>query len=132
MKYLIDTNVCIKFLNGRSEKLKQKFISTDFAEICLCTIVKAELYYGAEKSQNSKTNFDNVKYFDSFKTYSFDDQSAQIYGKIRTQLEKSGVIIGPNDLLIASIAIANNLILVTNNLKEFARIKELKLEDWEV
>jgi tRNA(fMet)-specific endonuclease VapC len=62
----------------------------------------------------------------------FDDQSAIIYGQIRAQLVASGTPIGPNDLLIASIALANNLILVTHNTREFSRVEDLRLEDWEI
>ena len=60
----------------------------------------------------------------------FDENSCQIYAKIRTILEQSGIPIGPMDLLIASISLANSFILVTNNIREFERIKELKLENW--
>ena len=62
----------------------------------------------------------------------FDDQSALIYGQIRAQLAASGTPIGPNDLLIASIALANNLIVVTHNTREFSRVGGLRLEDWEI
>ncbi|WP_445247774.1 PIN domain-containing protein [Microcoleus sp. OTE_8_concoct_300] len=62
----------------------------------------------------------------------FDDQSAVIYGQIRAKLAASGTPIGPNDLLIASIALANNLILVTHNTREFSRVEGLRLEDWEI
>jgi len=91
----------------------------------------AELFYGAEKSKAIKKNWEIVQTFISnFEIVSFDANSCQIYAMIRASLEKNGVPIGPMDLLIASISLSNNFILVTNNIKEFRRIKALKLEKW--
>lgn len=70
-------------------------------------------------------------FLEVFPSLSFDDEASEIYGKIRSRLEKSGQPIGPYDLQIASLAVLNNLTLVTHNVKEFSRIKELKIEDWE-
>ena len=70
-------------------------------------------------------------FLDKFVSLHFDDKSAKLYGIIRANLEKKGTPIGPNDLLIASIAMANNLILVTHNTKEFLRIDGLLFEDWQ-
>jgi len=70
-------------------------------------------------------------FFSLFDSLMFDDNASLIYGKIKNDLERKGNIIGPNDLLIASIAISNNLTLVTNNTKEFSRIKGLNIIDWE-
>ena len=67
-----------------------------------------------------------------FVTLPFDDQSAVIYGQIRAQLAAPGTPIDPNDLLIASIALANNLIIVTHNTREFSRVEGLRLEDWDI
>jgi len=132
MKYLLDTNVCIKYLNGRSEKIKKELELKSAIEINLCSVVKAELFYGAMKSSKPVENIHKINQFvNKFVSFSFDDKSAQIYGSVRAYLEKMGKPIGANDLIIASIAVSNNLILVTNNIKEFNRIKELKLEDWE-
>ena len=61
----------------------------------------------------------------------FDDTAAEIYGRIRTRLEQAGAPIGPNDLMIAAIAVANDVVLVTHNTREFSRVEELKFEDWE-
>lgn len=132
MKYLLDTNVCIKYLNGRSEGIKKKLELTKPSDITLCSIVKAELFYGAMKSSKPSLNLQRIGYFaERFISLPFDDNTAQIYGNVRSYLEKIGKPIGPNDLLIASIAISNNIILVTSNTKEFKRIKEIKIEDWE-
>jgi tRNA(fMet)-specific endonuclease VapC len=130
--YLLDTNVCIQFLNRKSRSLIEKLSSIDPDEILLCAVVKAELLYGAFKSNNPlKVLNIQGEFFSRFKSLDFDDTSANVFGKIRSSLEKKGKIIGPYDLLIASIAIANNVTLVTHNTREFSRVEGLDYEDWE-
>jgi tRNA(fMet)-specific endonuclease VapC len=132
MKYLLDTNTCIRYLNGRSEKIKQNMAAVSQQDIALCSVVKAELFYGAMKSLHPENNLARQRKFtNSFVSLSFDDNAAEVYGQIRAQLEKAGTPIGPNDLLIAAIALANNLTLVTHNTREFSRIAILPCEDWE-
>jgi len=131
MRYLLDTNICIAYLNGRSDNVRDNFLQYNPSDIFLCSVVKAELIYGAMKSQKKDENLQKLKYFfDRFNSFAFDDNSSIIYGQIRADLEKIGNIIGPNDLMIASIAISNDITLVTNNTKEFSRVKNLKIEDW--
>ena len=131
MIYLLDTNTCIYFLNKSSEKIISQFKRLSPSEINLPSITVAERFYGAEKSKAKKKNWAIVENFVStFVIVPFDEKSCEIYARIRASLEKSGVPIGPMDLLIASISLANNSILVTNNTKEFRRIKGLKLENW--
>ena len=131
MMYLLDTNTCIYFLNRSSEKIISKFKTLSPSDIRLPSITIAELFYGAENSKSKKRNVTIVENFIShFETIPFDDKCCKIYGKIRNSTEKEGVPIGPMDLLIASIGLDNDLILVTNNTKEFSRIKRLKIENW--
>lgn len=133
MIYLLDTNVCIKLLNKNNIAVVNKLKSHKPEEIYLSTIVQFELYYGAYKSSKLETNLGNLeRFFSQFTILPFDEKSAKIAGKIRTELNKLGTPIGVYDLQIASIALANNLILVTHNIKEFSRIENLKYEDWEV
>jgi len=133
MKYLLDTNACIQYLNGTSSSLRRKLESSRPDGIVLCTVVKAELFYGATKSANALKNINKLRHFlDRFISLPFDDQSAEVYGEIRTQLEKEGNVIGPYDLMIAAIALANKMTLVSHNTREFGRIKHLDLEDWEI
>lgn len=95
-------------------------------------MVKAEMFYGAAKSQNPERSLERqLTFLNQFVSLYFDDQAASVYSIIRTRLEKSGTPIGPNDLLIASIAVANNLVLVTHNISEFSRVEGLQIEDWE-
>ena len=132
MTFLLDTNTCIKYLNGTSEKVRSKLETRQPQDIVLCSVVKAELLYGAYKSGKPGQNLDKVqRFFKPFISLPFDDIASQTYGQIRADLEKSGTPIGPNDLLIAAIAMANNVILVTHNTKEFRRVKGINLEDWE-
>lgn len=132
MIYLLDTNFCIEILNKRDSLATKKLASINPRDIRLCSVVKAELYHGAFKSRReSNVNLVN-SFFALFESLAFDDSSAEIYGRLRTELEKTGNLIGPNDLLIASIALANKVTLITHNTSEFSRIPNLKIEDWQI
>lgn len=95
------------------------------------SIVKAELLLGASKSNDRKRNKEIVlSFLDPFEIIGFNDTETEIYAEVRSHLEKKGIRIGPNDLLIASIVLSSNGVLVTNNEKEFKRIPNLNLENW--
>ena len=131
MTFLLDTNVCIELLNERDGREAKKLASVNPSDVRLCSIVKAELFHGAYKSGREK-NLNLVRAFSaSFESLPFDDAAAESYGRLRTALEKQGKLIGPNDLLIASIALAYDVTLITHNTTEFSRIPDLKLEDWQ-
>jgi tRNA(fMet)-specific endonuclease VapC len=131
--YLLDTNVCIRYLNGRSVTIRERLEVTNVADIVVCSIVKAELFYGANKSKNPQRTLANQQQFLSlFVSLPFDDEAATIYGKIRAYLATQGTPIGANDLQIGAIALAHDLILVTHNTEEFSRVPRLRLEDWEI
>jgi tRNA(fMet)-specific endonuclease VapC len=133
MKYLLDTNTCIRHLNQRSDEITRKLMSVAPEDIAVCAIVKAEMFAGAGKSNTrEKTLAKQRRFLDQFVSLPFDDVAAEIYGTIRASLEKAGTPIGPLDMLIAAIALANNLILITHNVGEFKRITGLRLEDWEI
>ncbi len=132
MKYLLDTNTCIRHLNRRSESIIRKLASLVPEDIAVCSVVKAELFYGARKSnQPERTLARQQLFLNRFTSLPFDDRAAEIYGSVRVQLEARGTPISPNDLMIAAIAVANGLILVTNNVREFSRVEGLQLDDWE-
>ena len=133
MTYLLDTNVCIKYLSGHSPKVMHQMRSVSADTIVICSIVKAELFYGAMKSQRpEQTLAGHMRFFSQFKSLPFDDVAAMIFGKIRADLARKGTPIGPYDLQIAAIALANNLTLVTHNTDEFSRVATLQLTDWEI
>ena len=130
--YLLDTNVCIRYLNGRSLSIRERLQATSADEIYVCSIVKAELFYGAMRSNNPERTLANQKRFiNLFTSLPFDDDAALIYGNIRAYLAKQGTPIGSNDLQISAIALYHNLTLVTHNTREFSRIPDLHIEDWE-
>ncbi|MGK5093560.1 type II toxin-antitoxin system VapC family toxin [Deltaproteobacteria bacterium TL4] len=133
MIYLPDTNVWINLLNSDNTPVKDKFLTISCEKICLCSIVKSELYYGAYKSSRRDENLSLIqKLSEKFQSFSFDDEASDYCGRIRAELSKKGSPIGPNDLLIAAIALKNNLTLVTHNTREFSRVEDLQLEDWEI
>jgi len=132
MKYLLDTNTCIRFINGRAPQIRQKMLTIADSDIGISTIVQAEMFAGSAKSQTPERSREiQQAFFRRFVLVSFDEPAALVYGDIRASLEKQGTPIGGNDLLIAATAIANDLILVSHNIREFGRVAGLKLEDWE-
>jgi len=131
MKYMIDTNICIYALNRKSEALKVHFGSMPPTDIVLSVITLAELRYGASYSAHPKKNHERLDMFLSpFEVLPMGPDAALCYGEILAALRKKGTLIGPMDALIASQALAFNLVLVTNNLKEFKRVPGLICEDW--
>ena len=129
MTYLLDTNACVEFLNGRSRRMLEAFQRRTIEDIAVCSIVKAELHYGALRSKNPLQAVAKLEEFLApFRSLPFDDRCAAEYGRIRAQ---TGSLIGPNDLLIAAIAVVNGAILVTHNTREFIRVEGLAIEDWE-
>jgi tRNA(fMet)-specific endonuclease VapC len=132
MSYLLDTNAWAQYLNRRDSRVARQVERTEALEIQLCSVVKAELYFGAYKSPRRDANLALLaQVFAQFVSIPFDDAAADVYGQIRSYLERRGTPIGPNDLMIAAIAKANDLTLVTHNTDEFGRVPGLKIEDWE-
>lgn len=133
MKYLLDTNTCIRHLNNRSPNITARFHAIAEREIAICSVVKAELYLGAMKSRTPEITMHKQKGFaERFISLPFDDSAAMVYADIRAKLELAGTPIGSNDMQIAAIAVTHNLILVTHNTREFSRVPDLQLEDWEI
>lgn len=131
MKYFLDTNICIYFLKGLSEKLKKSILDRHPDEIKIPAIVKAELLYGAEKSNFRDDNMIKVEEFLlPFEIVPFSDRDTIIYAEIRSNLEKKGIPIGPKDLIIAATVLRYPGTLITNNKKEFNRIEGLNIENW--
>ncbi|BAZ79310.1 MAG: type II toxin-antitoxin system VapC family toxin [Sphaerospermopsis kisseleviana] len=132
MIYLLDTNTCIGYINRRNNSIYQRITSLSPEEVVICDIVKFELYYGAYNSSRTEENLATLnKFFGDVVSLPFDGKAAAICGYLRSQLKTQGTPIGSYDLQIAAIALTNNLTLVTHNTREFSRIPELKLEDWE-
>lgn len=130
--YLLDTNACIRILNGTSPSLAEHLRAVPRSQVRLSSVVKAELLYGARKSSRVTENLRLLeRFFDTIASLPFDDRCAEEYGLLRQELDRAGTPIGPNDLLIAATARAHRAILVTHNVREFSRVAELKMVDWE-
>ncbi len=129
--YLLDTNIISYWMRGNKTvigRIKKHAPSN----LALSTVTLAEILYGIEKSPiKKKERRMKIKQISSLlDMYSFDEAAAGKYAVIRTQLERKGSVISERDTQIASIAMANNLTVVTHNVKEFGRIDKLKVEDW--
>lgn len=134
MKYLLDTNACVQCLRKKGNPLVlQRLLSHPPADVALCSVVVGELCHGAERSSDPRREQALVDAFVAqFTSLPYDDAAARIYAHVRHDLESRGLTIGASDYLIAGIALARNLTLVTHNTKEFSRVPGLTLEDWEV
>jgi tRNA(fMet)-specific endonuclease VapC len=129
MKYLLDTNICIYFFRGKYD-IKEQIKAAGIENCAISEITLAELVYGAEYISNPKKNHKLITdLIEQIAVISIFD-SIQEYGKQKAQLRKQGTLISDFDLLIGSTAIANRLIMVTQNTMEFERIKGIELENW--
>lgn len=118
-------------MNNHPAEVLEKFKNVDVGEVGISSISVSELHYGAFKSKKITQNIKRLEEFlYPFSILSYDEIASKEYGKIRSQLEKKGKVIGPLDMLIATHAISKNLTLITNNTKEFDRIERLKAENW--
>jgi tRNA(fMet)-specific endonuclease VapC len=133
MIYLLDTNTCIQYLRKKNPHVVRRIQAHSAADLRLCSVVVAELYYGAFKGPYQSANLGLLATFvPGFVSLSFDDAAAVEYGRIRVHLEAQGKPIGPYDMQIAAIALVNGCTVVTHNTGEFARVPGLAVEDWEV
>jgi tRNA(fMet)-specific endonuclease VapC len=129
--FLLDTNICIYIINKRYVKILDIFEKKTARDIKLSAVTLAELEYGASKSQFRELNRRALLGFTSpFEILPFDDSDAEVFGLLRAKFEREGRIIGQYDMQIASQALNRRLILVTNNVREFERIPELRIENW--
>ena len=131
MKYMLDTNICIYAIKHKLEKVIRKLRETDPDDVCVSSVTYAELVHGVEKSAAVEKNrlalsmlLANIEIKD------FGVDAANCYGKIRAALERKGTPIGPLDMMIAGHAQSLELTVVTNNMKEFSRVNNLKIENW--
>ena len=131
MIYMLDTNICIYAIKHKSEKVFQKLQEVEPEDVCVSSVTYAELVHGVEKSAAVEKNrlalsllLANIDILD------FDVNAADHYGKIRADLEKKGTPIGTLDMMIAGHARSLGLTVVTNNVKEFSRVDNLKIENW--
>jgi tRNA(fMet)-specific endonuclease VapC len=131
MKVMLDTNICIYIIKQKPEAVLARFRAFQVGDVGISTITLAELQYGAMKSARPKQNRESLKEFVApLDVASFDNAASEAYGEIRVALEKSGRPVGAMDLLIAAHALSLDARLVTNNEKEFKRVRGLRVENW--
>lgn len=130
-RYLLDTNICIYIRQKRPVELLRRFERLKAGEAALSTITCGELLYGAEKSAHRTAALERLReLFLVIPPLPLPDTAAATYGAIRIDLERRGQLIGNNDLWIAAHALAEGMVLVTNNEREFRRVRDLKVQNW--
>jgi len=128
---LLDTNAVIALVGRRSDELLRRVEASEPGSLAVSAIVAHELWYGAYRSQKVSFNLETLRLlFADLAILDFDQEDARVAGEIRAELARQGTPIGPYDILIAGQAKARDLVLVTNNTREFSRVAGLKLEDW--
>lgn len=129
-RYLLDTNIIVALSKGDPAAI-QRLRMLKPEQVCVCSVVKAELFYGARKSQRVEENLRGFEaLMEPFTSLPFDDRAAQEYGFIRADLERMGTPIGSNDVIIAAIGRAHDCVVVTRNVREFERVLGLRVESW--
>lgn len=130
MQYLLDTDTCIYWLNGKNS-VKNKLLTIGFPEISICVITVSELYFGAYNSSKIEQNLITVESFiQSISILPLSNKTLKQFGQLKAKLRKAGTPVADFDLLIANVAITENLILVTNNIRHYERIPNLTLDNW--
>jgi len=131
MRYLLDTNVCVDYFRGRHEAVVNRIQRSAPADLGLSSVVVAELRYGADRSARPKANHARIDVLvEEIPPLDFDLEAASAYGRLRARLEQAGTPIGPNDMLIAAQVLSRGLVLITDNVGEFRRVRGLKVENW--
>ncbi len=131
MKYMLDTSICIELIRRQPRNLVARLTHSRIGDVGISSITAAELHHGVFKSQHPEQNLAALEQFLlPLAIADFGYDAALHYGQIRAQLEQKGSAIGSMDLLIAAHALTLGSTLVTNNVKEFARVPQLKIEDW--
>ncbi|MBU2610589.1 MAG: type II toxin-antitoxin system VapC family toxin [Chloroflexi bacterium] len=131
MKYMLDTNTCIDLIRQKPQSLIEQLTACAPGDVGVSTITVAELAQGAQKSSQVEQNMAALEQFLlPLEVAVFDQRVSVAYGLVRAFLERQGNVIGSMDMLIGAHALSLDIILVTNNIGEFKRIPNLKIEDW--
>ncbi|GAB4233415.1 MAG: tRNA(fMet)-specific endonuclease VapC [Ekhidna sp.] len=129
MKYLLDTNICIYLFRGKYD-MDRKILNKKVTNCAVSEITLAELVFGAENSSNPKKHLQIISDFTAQVPVLPIYDAIPIYGKLKSDLRKKGTLVSDFDLLIGATALANKMIMVTENEREFSRLENLKIENW--
>lgn len=130
MMYLLDTNICIYVINHKPQQVFERFRQYQLGELAVSSITASELAFGVEKSGSERNKQALKKFLSPLEILPYDEQAVWHYAQLRHDLQSKGQTIGSLDMLIAAHALALDVVLVTNNTKEFECIERLKLENW--
>ena len=130
MMYLLDTNICIYVINHKPQQVFERFRQYQLGQLAVSSITASELAFGVEKSGSERNKQALKKFLSPLEILPYDEQAVWHYAQLRHDLQSKGQTIGSLDMLIAAHALALDVVLVTNNTKEFERIEGLKLENW--
>jgi len=131
MRYMLDTNICIYLTKHKPVPVVERFRSLDVGQVCISSIVYAELRFGCEGSQKRDASLEKLSSFlGPIEIFDFDVSAAEVFGRLRQDLKKNGQLIGPFDTLIAAHALSLGCVLVTNNRAEFDRVEGLAVDNW--
>ena len=131
MMYLLDTNICIYVINHKPQQVFERFRQYQLGQLAVSSITASELAFGVEKSGSERNKQALKKFLSPLEILPYDEQAVWHYAQLRHDLQSKGQTIGSLDMLIAAHALALDVVLVTNNTKEFKRIERLKLENWD-
>ncbi len=131
MRYLLDTDICIYYINGFQPNVRENIHQHSASDIVVSAITKCEMYAGSSGSRNpARSRAEQDFFLRQFASLPFDDRAADKYGEVFAELKRSGNLISEMDLQIAAIALVHNLTLVTHNIRHFSRVSNLKIDDW--
>ena len=130
MMYLLDTNICIYVINHKPQQVFERFRQYQLGELAVSSITASELAFGVEKSGSERNKQALKKFLSPLEILPYDEQAIWHYAQLHHDLQSKGQTVGSLDMLIAAHALALDVVLVTNNTKEFERIEKLKLENW--
>lgn len=131
MPYLLDTNACVDYLTGRYPAVVARIQACEPEDLCTSSVVAAELRYGADRSGHARRNHARLdELLRELRCLAFDEQAARAFGRVRAKLEAAGTPIGPYDTMIAAHALHLGLTVVTDNVDEFRRVRDLAVENW--
>ena len=131
MRYLLDTNICIFLINYHPKPVQERFRQVPVELVAVSSITTSELRYGVAKSAKQKQNVAALqKFLLPLSLLPYDDEASRQYGRLRVHLEREGKSIGAMDTMIAAHALSLGLTIVTNNIREFSRVPDIRTEDW--